>query len=101
MYFHEGTGPLAIKQIETMGMDQIAKPEAAFVFFDHAAPSPASAISNNHKSLRDFAQRTGCRLFDIGDGVCHQIMSERYISPGDIVYANLRLLIDHDLSLVA
>jgi len=87
MYIHEGSGPLAIKQIENIGMDHIAKPEATFVFFDHSAPSPISSISNTQKSLRDFARRTGCHLFDIGDGICHEIMSAHYINPGDIVIA--------------
>ena len=31
------------------------------------------------------SQRSGCRLFDINEGICHQIMAADYINPGDII----------------
>jgi 3-isopropylmalate/(R)-2-methylmalate dehydratase large subunit len=35
--------------------------------------------------LRNFAQQTGCLIFDVGDGVCHQIVVESLAKPGDVI----------------
>jgi len=88
IYIHDGNGPLALDQIEKMGIGRIAKPDKTFIFLDHSAPSPAKEISNSQKRLRDFAARTGCHLFDVGDGICHTIMAFDHIVPGDIVIAS-------------
>jgi len=42
-------------------------------------------LSNDHRLLRDFAREHGFYLSDIGEGICHQIMAERFIAPGEIV----------------
>ncbi len=81
----DGTGPLAVKQLEGMNLVKAANPERTFIFIDHASPSPRKELSNDHKTLRSFAEKTGVKLFDIGEGVCHQIVSEHYINPGDIL----------------
>ncbi|MFZ3091733.1 MAG: 3-isopropylmalate dehydratase large subunit [Nitrospirota bacterium] len=81
----DGTGPLAIKQLEEINLVKAANPEKTFIFIDHASPSPRKELSNDHKILRAFADKTGARLFDVGEGVCHQIVSEHYINPGDVL----------------
>jgi 3-isopropylmalate/(R)-2-methylmalate dehydratase large subunit len=85
MYIHEGSGPLALNQLERIGLTEIARPTGTFVFLDHSAPSPDRSISNNQKKLREFARQTGSTLYDIGDGICHEIMAAGHIAPGDIV----------------
>lgn len=81
----DGTGPLAIKQLEEINLVKAANPEKTFIFIDHASPSPRKELSNDHKILRAFADKTGARLFDVGEGVCHQIVSEHYINPCDVL----------------
>jgi len=81
----DGTGPLAIDQIYKLGIEKIANPKRTYLFIDHASPSPRKELSNDHKKIREFAKKTGANLFDIGDGVCHQIISENYIFPGEIL----------------
>lgn len=88
IYIHDGTGPLALDQIEKTGIGKIAKPDSTFIFLDHSAPSPAMEMSNSQKRLRDFAAETGCHLFDVGDGICHTVMAFDHIAPGDIVIAS-------------
>jgi 3-isopropylmalate/(R)-2-methylmalate dehydratase large subunit len=35
--------------------------------------------------MREFAKEQGIRLFEVGEGICHQIMVEqRYVKPGDV-----------------
>ena len=81
----DGTGPLTVRQFQALGRDALAFPERTHVFLDHAAPSPRRELSNDHVFLREFCRRYGAVLHEVGEGVCHQIMAERYISPGDLV----------------
>ncbi len=81
----DGTGPLAIDQIYKLNIKKISNPERTFLFLDHASPSPRKELSNDHNKIRKFARETGAHLFDIGDGVCHQVVAEKFISPGDVL----------------
>jgi 3-isopropylmalate/(R)-2-methylmalate dehydratase large subunit len=81
----DGTGPLAVSQIEKMGFDSVKNPEKSIFFIDHAAPSPRRELSNSHSVLRNFSKRTGAILSDVGQGICHQVLVENYVCPGDIV----------------
>lgn len=81
----DGTGPLALKQLQKMGLEKAANPDKTILFIDHAAPSPRKELSNDHMALRDFAKKTGVHLSEVGEGVCHQITAEDFINPGDVV----------------
>jgi 3-isopropylmalate/(R)-2-methylmalate dehydratase large subunit len=80
----DGTGPLAVRQFEATGFSELAKPDGTVFFLDHAAPSPRRELSNDHITLRDFAKTYGCRLVDIGEGICHEIAVEDHVKPGDL-----------------
>ncbi len=84
-FIQDTTGPLAVRQFRAAGFDGIAESVGAAAFLDHAAPSSTREMANDHILLRDFAGETGCRLFDVGDGVCHQLVAERLARPGDLV----------------
>ncbi len=81
----DGTGPLAVRQFRKIGFEKVFEPSAVVVFLDHAAPCPKSELANDHMLLREFARQTGCTLSDVGDGICHQVMSQYHTSPGDIL----------------
>ncbi len=81
----DGTGPLAIDQINLLGIEKIKNPDRTILFIDHASPSPRKELSNDHMKIREFARKMGAHLFDIGDGVCHQIVAEKFLSPGEIL----------------
>ena len=81
----DGTGPLAVRQLEKLGLIKAANPERTVLFIDHSAPSARKELSNDHMLLRDFARKTGARLSDIGDGVCHQVIHEDTLRPGDVL----------------
>jgi len=51
--------------------------------FDHAYPAPNTQMAILQKKIRAFALEQGISI--LTDGVCHQIMSERYIRPGDLI----------------
>lgn len=81
----DGTGPLAVNQLKKMGLVKSANPQKTVLFIDHAAPSPRKELSNDHNILREFADQTGSCLSDAGEGVCHQIINEKFVKPGDIL----------------
>ncbi len=81
----DGTGPLAVRKFREAGFRAVASPQGTLFFLDHAAPSPRRELSNDHITLRSFAEEFGCRLVDVGEGVCHQIAVEDAVKPGDLV----------------
>jgi 3-isopropylmalate/(R)-2-methylmalate dehydratase large subunit len=84
-FVQDTTGPLTIRQFKESGFAALAKPQWAIIFLDHAAPSPAQQLSNDHILLRRFAEETGCRIYEVGDGICHQLVAESFANPGDII----------------
>ena len=54
-----------------------------FIPFDHAYPAPNVEMARLQSAIRRFADEQGIPI--ITDGVCHQIMSERFINPGDLI----------------
>jgi len=84
-YTQDGTGPLAVRKIQEMGFDKVYNPQRTIFFFDHASPSPRFELSNDHVFLRDFAQKTGTQVSDVGFGISHQVVAESYVRPGDVV----------------
>lgn len=81
----DGTGPLTVSQIKKMGFAKVANPQKSIFFIDHAAPSPRKELSDAHKVLREFSNLSGAVLSDINQGVCHQILAEKFICPGNVV----------------
>src|SRR4030042_3893540 len=69
VFVQDGTGPLTVRQFEASGFERVANPERTAIFLDHASPSPARELSNDHILLRHFANRTGSSLFEVGEGV--------------------------------
>lgn len=81
----DGTGPLAVRELQKLGMEKVHNPKGTVLFIDHSSPSPRAELSNDHVLLRQFARKTGAVLSDVGCGICHQVMAENYVCPGDIL----------------
>jgi len=84
-FVQDTTGPLTVRQFQAGKFERLANPERTALFFDHAAPSPNRQLSNDHQLLRQFAKDMGCLKYDVGSGVCHQIVAEALARPGDVV----------------
>lgn len=86
MMGQDGTSPLAIKVFKEMGGTKVFDPEKVALVIDHSSPSPNHGVSQLHDIMRKFARETGVILYDIGEGVCHQLLPERgHVVPGDVV----------------
>ncbi len=66
---------------------RIHDPRRAAIFIDHVAPAANVATADAQVAIRRFAAEEGiAHLYDVGRGVCHQVMiEERLIAPGQIV----------------
>jgi 3-isopropylmalate/(R)-2-methylmalate dehydratase large subunit len=85
VFVQDTTGPLTVRQFQSGKFQKLANPKKTALFFDHAAPSPNRQLSNDHKLLRQFAHDMGCLKYDVGSGVCHQIVAEALAKPWDVV----------------
>ena len=81
----DGTGPLAVRQLEKLELEKLAKPERTVLFLDHSAPASRKELANDHDTLRNFAKKTGAQLSEVGMGICHTVINEIYVNPGDIL----------------
>ena len=86
MMSQDGTTPLTIKAFQEMNGKEIARPDRYAVVIDHNAPSPMESVSNLHKDMREFAEKHGATLYDVGEGVCHVLVPEQgYALPGTVI----------------
>ncbi|MEM4298123.1 MAG: aconitase family protein, partial [Nitrososphaerota archaeon] len=84
-FIHDASGPLVIRRLDELGMRRPFDPKRVLIFIDHAVPSPHKDISNDQALLRRFAEEFGCRFFEAGSGICHQIVAEEFASPCQII----------------
>ncbi|NPV26164.1 MAG: 3-isopropylmalate dehydratase large subunit [Firmicutes bacterium] len=82
----DGTSPLAIQAFQEMQGRTVFDPAKVAFVIDHSAPSPLEGVSALHKLMREFAHVQGMTLFDVGEGVCHQLIPEKgHVGPGALV----------------
>ncbi|HNX18017.1 MAG TPA: aconitase/3-isopropylmalate dehydratase large subunit family protein [Methanoregula sp.] len=84
-YAHDGTGVLALEAWKNMGGGRLGKDTGYYIHFDHIAPANNSTTATLQHELRDFAKKSSMNFSDIGCGICHQLMSEGVVLPGEIV----------------
>jgi 3-isopropylmalate/(R)-2-methylmalate dehydratase large subunit len=81
---HDSTAPLAIDEMYKM-KDQVFDPDKIVIVLDHVAPSPTVLMSNVHNNLREFVRKTHVHFYDVGEGICHQLLIENHIKPYDVI----------------
>lgn len=86
MMSQDGTTGLTIKAFKQMAARSVANPKKYAIVIDHNSPSPMESVSNIHREMREFADDQGSILYDVGEGVCHQLLPERgHVLPGNVV----------------
>jgi len=80
----DGTSSIIIDRLKELN---VRSPRLKFcMVIDHSAPSPNEGVSRVHQKMRVASKDYGAALYDIGCGVCHQVIPESgKILPGDLV----------------
>lgn len=82
---HDVTGPIALDIVDDLKA-RVPDPERVYIFLDHYSPPPSIQASNIHGRFRAFARKNNIiNFFDVGDGVCHQVMVEGLVRPGEVI----------------
>lgn len=82
----DSIAPSVIRRIHEDLGGVIKHPERVSIVVDHVAPAANVEVATTQQQVRKFARETGVRLFDVGRGICHQVlMEERLARPGWIV----------------
>ncbi len=82
----DGTSAIIVDRIKQLGVKKVFDKSKFCMVIDHNSPSPSLGVSEVHKKMRDFSRKQETLLFDIGCGICHQIIPEQgFILPGDLV----------------
>lgn len=86
-YFgQDGTSGIIIDNFRKLGNIKPFDKTKFYMVIDHSGPSPSVGISTIHKKMRAFADEYGVGIYDVGVGVCHQIIPELgHVVPGDLV----------------
>ncbi|ACB85725.1 3-isopropylmalate dehydratase large subunit [Natranaerobius thermophilus] len=74
---HDVTGPLAVERFYDIGTDRLFDPKKVAFVIDHNIPASSVQSRQQHKSVKEFAKKTGARLYDRSDGVIHQVIYEQ------------------------
>ena len=84
-YAHDGTGVLALEAWKKMSGVRLSDTSRMYLQFDHIVPANNGTTATLQHELRDFARSSSMHFSDIGGGICHQLMSEGVVLPGEIV----------------
>ena len=82
----DGSGPLTLDFFQKMNGQKVFDPEKVLMVLDHYVPCPNDKVAALQDSMRQFKDRGFCRLMELGEGICHQLLPERgYVLPGDLI----------------
>ena len=83
---HDGTSSIIIDSFKKLGVSKPFDEKKFTMVIDHSAPSPNIGVSEIHKKMREFAKTYDIGLYDIGCGVCHQVVPQKgHVTCGDLV----------------
>ena len=84
---HDSLSPSIIKIMqEELGAPRVKNPDQLVMVLDHVSPASTVGVANQQNQVRRFAKEQGVRLFEVGRGICHQVLVEEQIAaPGKIV----------------
>ena len=86
---NDGTTHLTIDMYNKLRNPRIADKSKLVWIVDHNVPCDSPKTAASQKKMRDFARDNGITFYE-GAGVCHQIMCEKHVVPGQLIFGRLR-----------
>jgi 3-isopropylmalate/(R)-2-methylmalate dehydratase large subunit len=65
--------------------DRVFDTGKVVLVMDHYTPSSSIAAADSHNKMRKFAREQGLQYVYDGAGVCHQLMMEYHVRPGQLI----------------
>jgi len=82
----DGTSMMIIDELAELGAERVFDRGRFAMVLDHSAPSPVAGTSRIHAKMRQAAEKYGSLLYEIGEGICHQLLPEHgHALPGDLI----------------
>lgn len=82
----DGSAPMAIDYFEQMSGTRVFDPERIVFVMDHYSASAGAKTAALHEQMRAFARRYGILIYEVGEGISHQLMVETgRARPGGLV----------------
>ena len=83
---NDGTTHLTIDMFNNkIKNPRIADPGKLIWIVDHNIPADSPKTAASQKKMRDFAKEHGIKFYE-GEGVCHQVMMENHVRPGELIF---------------
>ena len=82
---NDGTTHLTIDMYYKLKHPRIADKDKLVWIVDHNVPCDSPKTAASQKKMRDFARENGITFYE-GAGVCHQIMCEKHVVPGQLIF---------------
>ncbi|MCI9657786.1 MAG: 3-isopropylmalate dehydratase large subunit [Lachnospiraceae bacterium] len=83
---NDGTTHLTIDMYNSkLNNPRIADVKKLVWVVDHNVPADSPKTAASQKKMRDFAREHGITFYE-GQGVCHQIMMENHVRPGELIF---------------
>ena len=82
---NDGTTHLTIDMYNKLRNPRIADKSKLVWIVDHNVPCDSPKTAASQKKMRDFARDNGITFYE-GAGVCHQIMCEKHVVPGQLIF---------------
>lgn len=82
---NDGTTHLTIDMYNNLKNPRIKDTNKLVWIVDHNVPSDSPKTAASHKKMRDFAREHGITYYE-GAGVCHQVMMENHVRPGELIF---------------
>ena len=82
---NDGTTHLTVDMYNKLKHPRIADVSKLVWIVDHNIPCDSVKTAASQKKMRDFARANGITFYE-GEGVCHQVMLEKHVRPGQLLF---------------
>ncbi|MBU0639860.1 MAG: 3-isopropylmalate dehydratase large subunit [Planctomycetes bacterium] len=84
---HDNTAAIIGKIGDELDQYGVIDPSLSVIVLDHVAPAANEKTATSHQQVREYVARHGLKNFyDVGEGVCHQVVVERgHARPGTVI----------------
>lgn len=81
---NDGTTHLTIDMFNKLPNAKAAAADKTVFVIDHNSPADTPKTAEAHKKMRNFAKENDVVFYE-GQGVCHQLMAENHVCPGEFI----------------